>query len=144
MANIKYKCPLCERSAVIKTICPVCTRPMVEVCARCDRPVKNCICGTDLEPPKPKTEIPYDYEKIVYRCPDGCGDEAKSYTECGSCNKAMVEVIICSICGETAENCYCDYEAIKKEAEESEEETGEETEGAEEESKESQGIEEKD
>jgi len=30
----------------------------------------------------------------------------------------MVEVIICRICGETAEKCYCDYEAIEKAAEE--------------------------
>lgn len=133
MAHIKYKCPLCERSAIIKTICPVCTRPMVEVCARCDRPVKNCICGTGIESPKPKTEIPYDYEKIVYRCQYGCGDEATSYTECGNCNKSLVEVIICRICGETAENCYCDYEAIEKEAVEAKEEKGEETNGVDEE-----------
>ncbi len=129
MANIKYKCPLCQRSAVIKTVCPVCTRPMVELCARCDRPVKNCICGTDLEPPKPKFEIPYDYQKTVYRCLGGCGDEAQDNTECGNCNKEMKPVIICSVCGNEAKDCYCDYEEIEKAAEEAEAENSEETNG---------------
>ena len=127
MANIMYKCPLCQKTAIIKTICPVCTRPMVELCAGCDRPVKNCICGTDLMPPKPKFAIPYDYQKTVYRCQYGCGDEATSISECGNCNKELQPVIICSICGEEAKKCFCDYEAIEKAAEESEEETGKDT-----------------
>ncbi len=87
--------------------------------------VKKCICGTDLEPPKPKIEIPSDYQKTVYRC-HWCDDESSAPAECAYCDKEMSEVIVCSVCGETANKCYCDYEAIEKAAEESEEEEGSE------------------
>ncbi len=129
MASVKYKCPLCERSAIIKTICPICTRQMVEVCARCERSVNNCICS-ELPPVTTKTEIPYERQKTVYRC-FNCRDESTAPTECAYCDGAMVEVIVCSICGKTAEECLCDEEGIEGEAEESEGE-GEEIEMVEE------------
>ena len=122
MVKIKYNCPLCNRSAVIKTLCPICTRPMVEVCAGCERPVKNCICGTEIESLQIEPEIPEERQRVIYKCHD-CLTESAHPDDCYECNTEMEKVIICKICGKTVEDCQCDETEFEEEAtEESEEE----------------------
>ncbi len=133
MAKIKYKCPLCQRSAVIKTSCPICARMMLEVCAGCERPVNSCICGTELTAPQIEPELPEERQIVVYKC-HGCLAESAYPDDCYECNQEMEKMIICKICGKTVEGCRCDENGfVEEEAEEAEGEKGEETNGVDEE-----------
>ncbi len=95
---------------------------MVEVCAGCEQPVNNCICGTELTVPQIESELPEERQMVAYICHD-CLTESAYPDDCYECNTEMEKVIICKICGKTVEGCRCDEKGFEEdEAEESEEE----------------------
>ncbi|MFQ6136447.1 MAG: hypothetical protein ACE5PM_04630 [Candidatus Hydrothermarchaeales archaeon] len=106
MKKVKYICPLCKRSSIIPTRCVNCTRMMIEVCAVCERPLKNCVCGEDLGIP---SSVERKETKIIYICP-GCGEVSPWPDHCIDCHSPFEATFVCAKCEEPPEDCKCEEE----------------------------------